>query len=61
MKTMFKSIFIWLLLATTLGGAGAVQAEELVSPRALLSQHFKASERVTFVQVSLSGQQRTRI
>ncbi len=75
MKTKFNSIFIWrrssrpllALLALAIGAgclcgrAAPARAEELWTARDLLSQHFKSSERVGYVRVELSAEQRKHI
>jgi electron transport complex protein RnfG len=65
MKTKFNSIFGWrapilagLLALAIVAPASAV---EFYTPRALLSQHFHSSEKVSFVRVNLDAQQRARI
>lgn len=41
--------------------AGTARAQEIWSPRELLRQHFRASERVTHLRVAPSGEQRARV
>jgi Na+-translocating ferredoxin:NAD+ oxidoreductase RnfG subunit len=64
---MFKSIFISLLWVTTVcataiaGHPAAARAEEYWNARELLSQQFKASERVTYLRIEPNSNQRARI
>ena len=63
LKSIIKSFLIIALSAGLLGvglPAGA-SAQEFFSVRELLAQQFKSSERVSFVKVHPSGEQRSRI
>jgi hypothetical protein len=61
MKTMFNSIFIWLLGTACLLSTTPARADQLWTPRDLLAQQFKSSERVSYVRVDLSAEQRHRV
>jgi electron transport complex protein RnfG len=63
MKTMFKSIFIWVsggVLAALLN-TGPVEAIDYFSPQALLSEQFHGSERVTYLRVKLAAAERAQV
>lgn len=64
MKTVFRSIFIWVagaLVLALIGAAHAAQATDFTTPQALLSEHFHSSERVTFVKVRPDKSQRAAL
>jgi Na+-translocating ferredoxin:NAD+ oxidoreductase subunit G len=66
MKTVIKSIFIWLGCggcAFLLTGALATPtlAKDFASPQALLSEQFHHSERVTYLRVHLEPAERARV
>jgi electron transport complex protein RnfG len=61
MKTMFKSIFTWLACLGILGSAEVASANEYWTTRDLLADHFKASERVTYLRITPSGDVRAHI
>ena len=63
-KTVFKSIFIYVCLAlpaVASGGLTPAHAVEYTTPQALLSEHFRGSERVTYLKVKLDAGQRTQL
>jgi len=66
MKTVFKSIFIKLsCVFAVLSGTGqplpGARAVELSTPQALLSEHFRRSERVTYMKVKPDASQRAQL
>jgi hypothetical protein len=61
MKTMFKTIFTWLVCAVAVCSAGGARATDFFTPRALLSQHFHDSERVSYVRINLTSAQRAHV
>jgi electron transport complex protein RnfG len=69
MKVVFKSVFIWVTaclasLSACAFGAGICNpafAKDFWTPQALLSEHFRSSERVSYVRVHLDAAQRKRV
>jgi uncharacterized protein with FMN-binding domain len=69
MKAVFKSIFIWVTGAVTLtylwafgvGLCNPAYAKDFWSRSALLSDHFRSSQRVSYVRVHLDAGQRRRV
>lgn len=62
MKTVIRSIFIWAATAAALGASSdRAQATDFTTPQALLAQHFKSSERVTFLKVRPDPAQRATL
>jgi len=66
MKTVFKSIFIWVCagmsaVASTGLTPSRAPAVDYTTPQALLSEHFHGSERVTYVKVKPDPSQRAQL
>ncbi len=70
MITMFKSIFTWLVCATTVctvltatltAAPQHALAEDFFTPRQLLAEQFHASQRVTYLRVEPTSEQRARV
>jgi len=62
MKTVIRSIFIWAAtIAAPVSVSGPARATDFTTPQALLAQHFKSSERVTFVKIRPDGPQRAAL
>ena len=69
MKVVFKSVFIWVTAVVASIGACAFAngicnpacAKDFWTPQALLSAHFRSSERVGYVRVHLDAGQRKRV
>lgn len=63
MKTVFKSIFIWVSCAFVLlaGAMTSAHGVEFTTPQALLSEQFHGSERVTYMKVKPDAGQRAQL
>jgi electron transport complex protein RnfG len=62
MKTVFKSIFIWLgCTVCVLVAGGPALATDFWKPQALLAEQFHASERVRYVRVHVDAAERALI
>ena len=66
MKTVFKSIFIWVCAGLSCAAASGLQpapatAVDYSTPQALLSEQFRGSERVTYVKIKPDAAQRAQL